>query len=104
MQRPAFRLTRVHASLILMLVGAVLLISAFVRVPGIPLAAHDDFGVLVRSLGGSMSHSGTYPDTYRTFAAQSRMLQNAYLGFTGVALVTVGAFGAVAVGERKPTD
>ena len=104
MQRPAFRVTRVRASLVLILVGAVLLVSAFVRVPGIPLAAHDDFGALIRAQGGSMSHSGTYPDTYRTIAAQSRMLQNAYLGFTGLALVTVGAIGAVAFGGRTPPN
>lgn len=101
MQRPAFPLTRVRAAVLLMLLGAALLITAFVRAGGIPLAAHDDFGTLIRAQGGSMSSSATYPDTYRLIAAQSRMLQNAYLGLTGVALVTVGASGAVAVGGRE---
>jgi hypothetical protein len=95
MQRPAFVLNRMRSALLLMLVGVVLVAAAFVRAGDIPLAAHDDFGVLIRAQGGSMSHSSTYPDTYRTIAAQSRMLQNAYLGLTGVALVTVGAIGAV---------
>jgi len=77
-------------ALLLMLVGAVLLVTALVRAGAIPLSAHDDFGALTRAQGGSMSRSATDPDTYRLIAAQSRMLQNAYLGLTGVALVTVG--------------
>jgi len=56
---------------------------------------------LIGARGGSMSHSATYPDTYRLIAAQSRMLQNAYLGLTGVASVTVGAIGVVAVGGGR---
>lgn len=103
MQRPALSLTRVRAAPLLMFVGAVLLITAFVRAGDIPRAAHHDFGVLLRSLG-TMSHSATYPDTYRLMAAQSRMLQNAYMGLTGVALVTVGAIGAVAAGESRRRD
>ena len=102
MQRPAVSLsfTRGRAALVLMVVGAVLLITAFVGAGGIPRAAHDDFGALIRSLG-SISHTATYPDTYRLMAAQSRMLQNAYIGLTGVALVTVGAIGAVSAGESR---
>ncbi len=103
MQRPAVRLTRVRAAVLLMLVGAVLLIFAFVRAGEIPRAAHDDFGALLRA-HGSMSHSATYPDTYRLMAAQSRMLQNAYLGLTGVALATVGAIGAVAAGTSERAE
>jgi hypothetical protein len=101
MQPPALSLTRVPMALIFMLVGAVLLVTAFVRAGAIPLSAHDDFGALIRAQGGSMSHSATYPDTYRLIAAQSRMLQNAYLGLAGVALVTVGAVGVVAVGGGR---
>ena len=100
MQRPASPVTRVRAALLLVLVGAVLLVIAFVRAGGIPLAAHADFGALIRAQGGTISHSATYPDTYRLIAAQSRMLQNAYLGLTGVALVAVGAYGAVGARDR----
>ena len=52
--------------------------------------------------GGVHAATGfpTHPDTYRQIAAQSRMLQNAYLGLTGVALVTVGAFGVAVAGAR----
>jgi hypothetical protein len=45
--------------------------------------AHDDFSALVQRAGGSMSHSATYPDTYRALSAQRRMLQNGYLGAGG---------------------
>lgn len=93
-------LDRVPWSALLLLVGAVLLIVAFVQAGAIPGLAHRDFGDLIVSQGGSMSHSPTYPDTFRQFAAHSRMLQNAYLGFTGVALVTVGAVGVTGTGAR----
>ncbi len=103
MQRLALSLTRVPVALGFMLVGAILLVTAFVRAGTIPPAAHHDFGALIRAHVGSvsMSHSPTYPDTYRLIAAQSRMLQNAYLGLTGVALVTVGAIGVVAPGGGR---
>jgi len=102
MQRTTATLARASWAVLVLLAGAVLLIVAFVQAGDIPRQAHGDFGALIQAHGGSMSHSATYPDTYRQIAAQSRLLQNAYLGLTGVALVTVGAIGvtAVAVGRR----
>jgi len=97
-------LARVPWSALLLLVGAALLIVAFVQVAAIPRLAHEDFGQLIASQGGSMSHSPTYPDTFRQIAAHSRMLQNAYLGLTGLALATVGAIGVTGVGARRRID
>ncbi len=97
-------LARVPWSAILLLVGVALLIVAFVQVAAIPRLAHADFGQLISSQGGAMSHSPTYPDTFRQIAAQSRMLQNAYLGLTGLALATVGAIGVTGAWPRRPTD
>lgn len=101
MQTSATLRNRVRWAVLLLLVGTVLLVVAFVQAGAIPLKAHDDFGTLLRAQGGSMSHSATYPDTYRQIAAQSRMLQSAYLGLAGVALVTVGAVGVVGAGARE---
>lgn len=100
MQRTTSPLARVPWSVLMLVVGAVLLIVAFVQAGGIPRQAHGDFGALIQAHGGSMTHSATYPDTYRQMAAQSRLLQNAYLGLTGVALVAVGAIGVTGVGAR----
>jgi hypothetical protein len=100
MQRTPSPLARVPWSALMLLVGAVLLTVAFVQAAAIPSLAHGDFGELIVSVGGSMSHSATYPDTYRQIAAQGRMLQNAYLGLTGLVLVTVGAIGVTGVGAR----
>ena len=101
MQRPPSRLDRVPWAVLVLLVAAVLVLVAVARAGAIPRRAHDDYGELIRAQGGSVSHSATYPDTYRHMAAQSRMLQNAYLGLTGVALVTVGAVGVVGAAARE---
>ena len=95
MGRTATRHPRMLWSLLLILVGAALLLAAFVLAGGIPLAAHDDFGTLIQAQGGSLSSSATYPDTYRQVAAQSRMLQNAYLGVAGLVLLAAGVFGSL---------
>ncbi len=104
MHPTTFALARVPWSALLLLVGAALLTVAFVQAAAIPRLAHEDFGQLIASQGGTMSHSPTYPDTFRQIAAHSRMLQNAYLGLTGLALATVGAIGVTGVGARRPTD
>jgi hypothetical protein len=99
-QRPASALTRAPWPAVFLLAGALLLLVAIVQAGTIPRAANDDYGALMRAQGGSAAHFPTHPDAYRQIAAQSRMLQNAYLGLTGVALVTVGAFGVAVVGSR----
>jgi hypothetical protein len=81
-------------------IGVILIVAALVHAIWIPSQAHDDFGALVRSQGGSLSHSETYPDTYRLLSAQRRMLQNAYVGVSGLVLLTVGAVGLT----RADTD
>jgi hypothetical protein len=78
------------AALSLFLIGLVLVVVAYAQAAGIPLRAHDDFSRLVQRAGGSMSHSATYPDTYRAMSAQVRMLQNAYLGGGGLILMVLG--------------
>ena len=100
MLRPAAPVNRIRWAVLALLVGTALLVVAYVQVGAIPHQAHDDFGALIRAQGGSMSHSTTYPDTYRLMAAQTLMLQNAYLGLTGLALVTIGAIGVIGVGAR----
>lgn len=100
MQPPTSLLSRAPWALLALAVGAALVIAAYLQAGAIPFAAHDDFGVLIRSQGGSMSHSPTYPDTFRQTAAHVRMLQNAYLGVTGILLVAIGAFGLVGASRR----
>ena len=99
MQPPVSPLARAPWALLTLLVGAALLTVAYLQAGAIPFLAHDDFGALIRAQGGSMSHSAEYPSTFRQTAANVRMLQNAYLGVTGVVLVTVGALG-LAGGRR----
>jgi hypothetical protein len=84
----------------MMAIGVILVVAAVLHANWIPYRAHDDFGALVRSQGGSLSHSETYPDTYRLMSAQRRMLQNAYVGVSGLVLLTVGAVGLT----RADTD
>jgi hypothetical protein len=104
MQQTTSWLARAAWAVLVLLIGAVLLIVAFVQAGNIPRQAHDDFGALIQAHGGSMSHSATYPDTYRQMAAQSRLLQNAYLGLTGVALLTAGAIGVTAVTAGRRSE
>jgi hypothetical protein len=75
------------------LVGVALILVAFTQAASIPRQAHDDFGALVQAHGGGMTHSATYPDTYRQMSANRRLLQNAYLGGSGLVLLAVGCVG-----------
>ena len=76
-----------------LLLGALMVVSAFVQAGSIPQRAHDDFGALIARHGGSLSSPPEYPTAYRQMSAASRMLQNAYLGVGGLILVAAGAFG-----------
>jgi hypothetical protein len=80
-------------SAVFFLFGVALLLVAFTQAAAIPRHAHEDFAALVRAHGGGMSHSATYPDTYRLMSANRRMLQNVYLGGSGLVLFTVGCVG-----------
>ena len=76
-------------------VGAVLVVIAAMYAGAAPERAHADFSRLVSSQGGSMTHSATYPDTYRQFAAQARLVQSLLVGGTGVVLVAIGTSAAL---------
>ena len=82
--------TRPVASAITVL-GVALLVVALIDLAGAPERAHQSFSALVQAEGGSMSHSPTYPDTYRSFAAQAIFLRDGLLGGAGVVLMGVGA-------------
>jgi hypothetical protein len=88
MQGSAFRLSAVF-----FVVGAVLIAVAFTQAALIPHRAHDDFSALIQAHGGGMTHTATYPDTYRVMSANRRMLQNVYLGGSGLVLLAVGCAG-----------
>lgn len=75
--------------------GAVLVVAAFLSAGAAPRRAHDAFSELVAAQGGSMTHSATYPDTFRQFAAQARLVQSALVGGTGIVLVAIGTAAAV---------
>jgi hypothetical protein len=87
-QGPRFRLSAVFFA-----VGAVLITVAFAQAALIPHRAHDDFSALLQAHGGGMTHTATYPDTYRLMSANRRMLQNIYLGGSGLVLLAVGCAG-----------
>ncbi|MFO8150674.1 MAG: hypothetical protein R6T93_10270 [Trueperaceae bacterium] len=70
--------------------GVVLVVVAFMSAGAAPERAHRDFSDLVAAQGGSMTHSPTYPDTFRQFSAQARMVQSLLLGGTGIVLVAIG--------------
>lgn len=71
--------------------GAALLAVALIDLAGAPERAHRAFDLLVQARGGSMSHSPTYPDTYRAIAAQAVYLRDALIGGAGVVLLGIGA-------------
>jgi hypothetical protein len=88
MQTNAFR-----SSAVFFVAGAVLIAIAFTQAALIPHRAHDDFSALIQAHGGGMTHTATYPDTYRLMSANRRMLQNVYLGASGLVLLAVGCTG-----------
>jgi hypothetical protein len=84
----------------LLALGALLVVVAFFAAGLIPQQAHRDFDRLVQSMGGGMSHTPNYPDVYRQMSANRRLLQNAYVGGSGLILLAVGASGVAA--QRRP--
>jgi hypothetical protein len=97
------RLDRRALSIQLLAAGAILVVIAFFAAALVPAQAHRDFDALVRSMGGGMSHTPNYPDVYRQMSADRRLLQNAYVGGTGLVLVAAGAFGLVRSGRDAIT-
>ena len=51
--------------MLLIVVGVVLIAAAWVTAARIQEAANRDFDQLVRSHGGSMSHTQNFPDAYK---------------------------------------
>lgn len=70
--------------------GATLVVGAIVFAGAAPERAHDAFGDLVVTQGGSMTHSATYPDTFREFSTHARLVQSLLVGGTGIVLVAIG--------------
>jgi len=68
---------------------AVVVVVAFVSAGAAPERAHDAFGALIVAQG-SMSHSATYPDTFRQFSALARLVQSLLVGGTGIVLIFIG--------------
>jgi len=103
-QRLGERFTGFAPAVLMLLIGALLLVTAFARAGAIPHQAHDDYGALLRRHGGSMSHSAGYDAVYRQMSAHSRMLQNAYLGVSGLVLLSAGSFGIALRPARANAD
>ena len=74
----------------LVAIGIGLVILAWVSAAGIPKAAHKDFDHLVRSVGGRMSHTPNFPDAFKQMSANRRILQNFYVGASGLICLTIG--------------
>jgi hypothetical protein len=74
----------------LVVIGAVLVLLAYFSTAGIPSAARDDFAKLLKDSGGSLSHTPTFPDTFMQMGHQRRMIQNFYLGASGLVFLFVG--------------
>lgn len=70
--------------------GIELLAFAWMSAAFIPSQAAKDFDRLVNAAGGSMSHTPSFPDTYRQMSANRRMLQNFYIGAAGLICLGTG--------------
>jgi hypothetical protein len=74
--------------------GAMLVLVAFLSASAIPHQAHRDFDALVQSYGArGLTHTPNYPDVYRRMSADRRLVQNGYIGVSGLVLLAAGAFG-----------
>jgi hypothetical protein len=76
----------------LVAVGTMLVVVAFLSASAIPRQAHRDFDALVQSYGG-LAHTANYPDVYRRMSADRRLVQNGYIGVSGLVVLAAGAFG-----------
>jgi len=81
--------------------GALLVVGAILSAVRIPEDAHNEFGQLLQSRGGSLTHGPEYPEAYRRICAQRRMLQNAYVGIAGLMLLAFGLWGMLRAAERE---
>lgn len=90
---------RGSAAAAMVVTGAVLVVLALFAAGRIPQQAHSDFDRLVVA-HGSLAHTPNYPDVYRQMSATTRMLQNAYVGGSGLVLLLAGAFGLAV--QRRP--
>lgn len=90
------------AAVVAIVLGTLLLTVGALDASTAPMRAHRAFDALVQAQGGSMSHSPTYPDTYRSLAGHALLVRAAFMGASGVALVAIGAGAVVADAQRRP--
>ena len=74
---------------LLTLIGAVLIVIAWIVAASIPADAHADFDLLVRR-AGSLTHTVSFPDVYKQMCANSRMLQDFFVGAAGLICLAIG--------------
>ncbi|MBA2750038.1 MAG: hypothetical protein H0U45_15245 [Tatlockia sp.] len=94
------RLRGLSLNYILAGVGILLVAIAFIRAPFIPQQAEQDYQQKMQKEFERAGHSSIEiepgePIFYQQVSANSRMLQNGYLGATGIVMLAAGAFGAV---------
>jgi len=74
----------------LILIGTVLTVVAWLAASGMPEAASRDFDKMVRVNGGGMSHTLTLPEEYMRMGFNRRLLQNGLLGLAGLICLGIG--------------
>ncbi len=89
---------RISLDRILAGTGIILIAIAFINASFIPEQAEQDLRQRVQQEVAQTGRSAILPEEsifYRQIRAHSRMLQNSYLGATGIVLLAAGAFGMV---------
>ncbi|MGH7213385.1 MAG: hypothetical protein ACREIT_01190 [Tepidisphaeraceae bacterium] len=88
-------------AVVLAIAGAALLFQAHQTAAEIPSEADKDFGEFVRAAGGTLSSTPGFPDAFKQMHAERRMLQNSYIGGSGLVLLAAGAFGLIIPARRR---
>jgi hypothetical protein len=81
-------MARRFVSLALVGIGLLLITFAYWHANSIPQDAVNDSSAWVRATGGSTSPG--FSETYMRMSANRRILQNAYIGGSGMALLVIG--------------
>jgi hypothetical protein len=93
------QLKQLVTSIALAVAGAAFLLLAHQTAAAIPSEADKDFIEYVRANGGLTSPG--FPDAFRQMHAERRMLQNSYVGGSGLVLLAAGSFGLVISARRR---
>jgi hypothetical protein len=88
-------------AIILAFCGVGLLMFAYQGATQIPELVEKDFGAYVRAAGGTLSSTPNFPDAFKQMHVERRLLQNGYIGGSGLVLLAAGAFGCVLQGKRR---